>query len=135
MLLPTDENEIIEKINRFKNTSGYDAISVCDIKQTKDLLAMLINKSFEHCCFPNALKKQSYVLSSNLVRTPIHQITDRLHFSQINLTKIHEKRLKKRIVNFLERTHETDNHQFGFLNNSSTQAHRYCMLCNVSMKD
>lgn len=124
-LAPTDTHEIREILNdiKNKNTSGWDCISLKIFLKLPDnilqILVEAINTSFETGTFPSCLKIAEVV--------PLFKSGD--HDSPSNyrpvsllptLSKIIEKLVKKRILDFLHRNKVLCAEQFGFHASKST---------------
>ena len=117
-LRPTDSGEVHQIIKNFKNKSTLDCkISVLKIANTNfnftDALSKVINKSFKEGHFPKQLKVARVV--------PIHKggaKTDVSNYRPISLlksfSKVYEKIMHNRILNFMEENGSLYDNQYGF---------------------
>ncbi len=124
-LTPVCEAEVEDIIDslRTKSSAGFDGISskllkTCSVILSKPL-AIILNKSFESGCFPNALKKS--------IIKPMHKkgSTKELdNYRPIAListfSKVFEKAFTTRLLEFFTSFGVIFKHQFGFLKNRST---------------
>ena len=123
-LEPTDETEIKNIINKLKEGApGRDGISSKNIKLIKDSisypLANMVNLSFEQGVFPDELKIA--------VITPLYKAKDPMFFNNYRpisllsvFSKIFERLMYNRILNFINRHKLFNKFQLGFRNNHST---------------
>jgi hypothetical protein len=117
-LKPVESNEIHEIVKNLKNKSTLDSkISALKIANTfctfTGALAKVITSSFEHGIFPQALKTARVV--------PIYKggtKTDVANYRPISLlasfSKIYEKLMHKRVVEFMEMNGSLHEYQYGF---------------------
>lgn len=125
-ITPTTENEIIQVVKNLKNkkSSGIDNFTVSCIKyisrEIAPVLTHIINLSFEHGIFPEKLKICSVV--------PIYKKVSSIKLDNIRpislvsvFSKILEKIMKTRLINFLDRLKFHSNFQFGFMKGKSTE--------------
>ena len=117
-LNPVDGNEVCEIINKLKNKATLDTkISALKMANTdtmfQNVLANVINASFEQGQFPDQLKTAKVV--------PIHKNGskyDVANYRPISLlpaiSKIFEKTMHCRIVNFMEANNSLYEMQYGF---------------------
>ena len=115
-------SQIIDKLD--KNTkSGVDGINVKLIQIIKKFilkpLTYIINLSITSGIFPTVFKEAEIV---HIYKTGLKNLcTNYRPISLIsNFTKIFEKVLKERILNFLKKNKIISEKQFGFIENSST---------------
>lgn len=122
---PTDSSEIYRVIMSLKNTksAGYDNITTDLVKKIaryiSSPLAHIINLSFEHGCFPDRLKL-------SLIK-PLHKKGCKLDIDNYRpialtpiLSKIFERVMYERVLNFLNKYNTLVEQQFGFRKNKST---------------
>lgn len=123
-----DENEIINIINKLKNSNstGIDEITTKIIKECSDsligILPHYINNAFSNGTFPDCLKIAKVI--------PIYKKMgsrgDIKNFRPISLlniiSKIFEACLYSRLYSYLERVNFFNNNQFGFLKSSNTSS-------------
>lgn len=125
-LSPTNENEVKKIILELKShkAPGHDNIKAETLKEVVDEITApikyIINKAIDLGFFPNILKigiiKPLYKKGSKLEMSnyrPVSLIS--------NISKVFEKILKIRIVNFLNKYNIISDKQFGFRENTSTQ--------------
>ena len=123
-LNPVTNSEIMQIILSLKNTSGnVDEVPVRLIKQIGYLLAAtltrLINKSFVCGIFPDVLKVAKII--------PIYKSSDPQLVSNYRpisilpvFSKIFERCLAQRLLNFMQQFNLISPHQYGFLKGKST---------------
>ncbi|XP_026315748.1 uncharacterized protein LOC113227090 [Hyposmocoma kahamanoa] len=124
-MLETDEREVEQLINSLKAdcATGWDDISGSLIRRYKNLiippLTYICNLSISTGVFPEQFK--------TAVIHPIYKAGDRGRFNSYRpisvlsaLSKILERILNNRLVNFLETTHLLSVNQFGFRKGRST---------------
>lgn len=124
---PISADEVKLEILKLKSGSapGYDGITSSDIKKVVDLIAPILSKLFNDAIdeskFPDCLKPTIVV--------PIHKGGDREllnNYRPISLLavfgKVFEKLINKRLCNFIKKTYGLDENQFGFQQESSTDA-------------
>ena len=123
-LEPTDETEIKNIINKLnEGAPGRDGVSSKNIKLIKDSisypLANMVHLSFEQGVFPDELKIA--------VITPLYKAKDPMFFNNYRpisllslFSKIHERLMYNRILNFINRHKLFNKFQFGFRNNHPT---------------
>lgn len=125
-LYPTTQMEIKTIINSLstRKAPGYDLISPALIKNIADSIAehltYLVNFSLSSGEFPSDLK--------NAIIIPLHKKSDKLNPSNFRpiallsiFSKIFEKILKTRLVNFLENEGFFSKNQFGFQKKLNTE--------------
>lgn len=125
VLLDTDEDEVNNIITGLKNTSatGWDKIPNKLLKNYRKILIPHITYIFNNCLaagtFPNCLKKS--------VIHPIHKTGDRDRVNNYrpisilpSISKILEKIINIRLINYLENNNLLSNCQFGFRPGKST---------------
>ncbi len=117
-LSPVDSSEIYSTINKFKNKATLDTkIEPLKIANScpvfTEILAKVINSSFQQGIFPESLKIARVV--------PIHKggsKTDVANYRPISLlssfSKIYEKLMHKRILDFLDTNSSLFEMQYGF---------------------
>ncbi len=113
-----DASEIHKTIQSFKNKSTCDTkIEALKIANTSygftSIIAILINKSFEQGVFPSQMKTAKVI--------PIHKEGSRADVANYrpislltSLSKIYEKTMHRRILNFLESNSSLFEMQYGF---------------------
>lgn len=124
-LVETTETEIISLINALKTDSstGWDDISSRIIKQNQlsliKPLVYICNLSFNTAVFPKAFKRS--------VILPVHKNGDKMaatNYRPISilpaLSKILERAINTRLVNYLEKYNLLSNNQYGFRKGRST---------------
>jgi hypothetical protein len=122
--LPTDPAEVRRVIHSFKNKGcNIDSIPSFVFKQIADIisptLANLLNVSFTSGVFPDVLKTARVIpIFKSGCRNIIsnYRPISTLHF----LSKVFERVMHGRLVNFLNSKNVITNKQFGFLKNRST---------------
>lgn len=125
-LRPVNRNEIIKHINSLKNNCacGLDGIDAKIIKSFHlfiiDPLIHIINLIFKTGKVPSMFKTS--------VVTPIHKAGDKANISNFrpisvinNFSKIFEKCLKDRLVDFFQKNNVLSNDQYGFRSGMSTE--------------
>ena len=125
-LEPLYTDELIDSINSLKNSTspGIDQISSFLIKtvatEIVDILVYLVNYSFQDGIFPTQLK--------NAVVVPIYksgQSSQCSNYRPISLlscfSKIYEKIMKKKLINFLNSTGFFSKKQYGFRKGMNTE--------------
>ena len=117
-LRPVSSQEVFETINKFKNKATLDTKiepMKCASKDAKftEILAEIINTSFSQGIFPSALKNARVV--------PIHKggsKTDVTNYRPISLlcsfSKIYEKLMHARVLEFLDSNESLFESQYGF---------------------
>lgn len=136
-LLPTSPLEIFKIIMELKNNKsvGYDEIDTKSLKScAKHIcqpLSYIINLAFEQGCFPEKLKKS--------IVKPLHKKGDKCDTNNYRpitlipiLSKIIEKALNTRILNFFNKHHILRPEQFGFRKNSSTTLATFNLVKNIT---
>lgn len=121
----TEPCEVLEIINTLNNTNavGYDEIPVSLLKYCGDILAEpithIINKSFQTGTFPERLK-------FTLIK-PIYKNGEKTDFNNYrpialvsNLSKIFEKIIHKRIIDFAQKNNILSQNQNGYIKGRST---------------
>jgi hypothetical protein len=124
-LTPTDVHEITKVINCLKNTNstGYDEIKTNIIKESKNeiapIIAYLINLCFTQGIFPDALKVS--------IIKPLHKKGNKDKVENYRpialipiLSKVMEKVIYSRIIDFLNKYKILSSDQYGFLRGKST---------------
>ena len=134
-LEPTDETEIKNIINKLKEGApGRDGISSKNIKLIKDSIsyphANMINLSFKQGVFPDEHKIA--------IITPLYKAKDPMFFNNYRpisllsvLSKIFERLMYNRILNFINRHKLFNKFQFGFCNNHSTCMALIILITNL----
>lgn len=127
---PTDKNEILSVAKKLlnKKSSGYDNISPLLLKKIindlVDELESLFNETFAQGIFPTALKK-SHVIPLFKKGNP-HIITNYRPISLlVTISKILEKLMNKRLLDFLNNCNLINPNQHGFLSGKSTTTAAY----------
>nr|CAH7713322.1 unnamed protein product [Callosobruchus chinensis] len=122
---PTNENEIKEIILDLKKNSapGCDGITFRDIFNLKEkllkILTKLINNVIATGIFPNELKTSK--ISPVFKEGSKKDVDNYRPISVLSIfSKIVEKLMKKRMLQYISDTHHVDEYQYGFLRNSST---------------
>lgn len=126
VLLETDPEEVHDTINSLKSTSasGWDEIPTRFLKIANALLVPIIchlaNLSFAKGVFPSLLKKS--------IITPVYKSGDKNDINNYrpisvltSISKILEKLINKRLLNFLEKFKTLSDCQFGFRKGKSTE--------------
>jgi hypothetical protein len=126
VLYNTTENEVINIIKQLKNTTsvGHDCISTATLKECAGTitpaLTELLNQSLNEGLFPSQLKIAKII--------PIYKAGDRTlveNYRPIALlsviSKIYEKVVRKRLIQYLEEANIINPRQYGFRNKSSTE--------------
>lgn len=121
----TNETEIMEIMLDLKKNSapGHDEVTVNDLLNLKNVLAgviaRLVNDALLSGCFPKELKISKI--------SPIFKSGDKKcvnNYRPISVlsvfSKIVEKIIKKRMLQYIDHYVSTDEYQYGFLKNSST---------------
>lgn len=138
-LRPTNENEIKTVISNLKSkkASGYDNISVSMIKKAQAKLATilkhLINKSFSTGTVPDASKTAKII--------PIFKSGNKelvTNYRPISLlpilSKIIEKIMNIRLVDFLEKSSFLFQGQYGFRKNSNSETAVMDIISDIHIK-
>ncbi|CAH2217434.1 jg14047 [Pararge aegeria aegeria] len=125
-LLPVDQEEIHNIIMSLKSNSavGWDGIPTKVLKSSSIILTPIINRICNDCLskgiFPNCLKKALVI--------PVYKNGDRSSVNNYRpislltaLSKIFERVLNKRLVNYLETKNILSINQYGFRKNKSTE--------------
>lgn len=139
VLLPTDTAEIKRIIVSLKNSksSGYDNTPADLYKFAVDILcepiANICNLCMSRGVFPEALKKSIVI--------PIHKAGNRDSVNNYRpisllptLSKILEKVINKRLLEYLEKYQLLSNNQYGFRANKSTTEAIEQLVTHVSIK-
>ena len=115
---PVSSNEVEYHVKDLKNSKNdLHSISICILKENSNIISIIfaewINACFRYGCFPKTLKKAIVV--------PIHKGGDPEIISNYRpisklpyLSKIIEKCLKSRLVNYFFRNNLWNDIQFGF---------------------
>ena len=123
-LNPTNETEIKNVISQLKEGApGRDGIASKNIKHIKDSISYpltnIVNLSFEQGVFPSELKFA--------IITPLYKAKDPMFFNNYRpisllsvFSKIIERLMYNRLLNFINRHKIFNQNQFGFRNNHST---------------
>ena len=124
-IFPVDENEIINIVKDFKNNvaPGIDGITINTLKSIIEPISKPLTYIFNLCIsqgtFPSALKRAIVV--------PILKSGDKSNLSNYRpisllpcMSKLLEKCLNNRIMNYLEKNKLLNEHQFGFRKNLCT---------------
>jgi len=125
MLFPTTDSEVINIVKGFKpkTSSGYDNIPTDILKLSINCIAphlsTIINNSFITGCVPEALKIAKVY--------PIYKSGDKSNICNYrpisvlpSFSKIYEKLVYNRLINYLDKHSMLNNCQFGFRSNRST---------------
>lgn len=125
-LTPVDEHEILSIIGTLRTSSspGLDRIDNKIVKIIKNYitkpLMFIFNMSFEQGTFPSMMKK--------VCVRPLFKSGDRIVIGNYrpislvsNISKILEKLMKKRLIDFLERNELLSSNQYGFRVGRSTE--------------
>ncbi|KAG7310900.1 hypothetical protein JYU34_003732 [Plutella xylostella] len=125
VMLDTDVREVMGLINNLKcnSSSGWDNISGLIVKQNKELLSGLIvhicNLSLRSGRFPDAFKHSTII--------PIHKSGDKADVGNYRpisilptLSKILERIINNRLINYLESENLLSCNQYGFRKGRST---------------
>ena len=123
-LLPTTLTEIQKEISntKIKYSTDFNDINMYIIKNISTemcpIITHLFNRSLSDGCFPNILKKSKII--------PLYKSGDRKkteNYRPISLlpqSKILERLIKNRILNFINKHNIINECQYGFRNNIST---------------
>lgn len=135
-LYPTDEIEISKIVASLRNTNavGYDGVSTNVIKSAKNdiapILSYLVNLSFVQGIFPDKLKIASL--------KPIYKKDDKERVQNYRpialipiLSKIFEKAMHIRIMNFINRQDILDSNQNGFQKGKSTVLSAFRLVSEI----
>lgn len=125
-ILPTDAKEIANIFSSLsiKKSTGYKHITVQLLKSISyiisPILSYIINLSFQTGVFPDALKKSIII---PILKKSNCFTTDNIRpISQLSIfSKIFEKCMKVRLINYLNRINFQNTNQFGFTKNKSTE--------------
>ena len=125
-LTPINEFELSRLIDSLKrkNSSGYDDLSNCILRDLKLVLLqplhIIFNKSFTESHFPSKMKKAEVI--------PLHKGKDRTDHNNyrpisllLTLSKLLEKAMYQHTYNFLETTNQIYDGQFGFRSRHSCE--------------
>ena len=125
MIFPTSPNEISALIHGFKDgkSPGYDGITNTVLKHISDAIAFplshIINRSFLSGVFPSEFKLAKVI--------PIFKSGDNQVFSNYrpvsllsSISKIFERLMYNRLINFLDKNSVLSTFQHGFRKNHST---------------
>lgn len=125
-LIPTDKYEIMNVIDNLntKKSCGFDNISINMIKKSKrnicNILELLINNSFQTGIIPDKTKIAKI--------TPIFKNGNKEHVTNYRpisvlpiISKIMEKIMNKRLLNFLQKSKFFYPNQYGFRKNSNSE--------------
>lgn len=136
-LRPINENELIKYINDLKNNSspGIDGISSKIIKIIHPYISTplkhIINSSFRTGIVPDHFKVS--------VITPIHKAGNHKNISNFrpislvnHLTKVFEKCLKERLIDFLNMNNILSPNQYGFVKGLSTEDALYTVTKEIT---
>ena len=124
--MPITESELLNAIKQLKNkrSSSFDTFTVALIKAISmyivPVLTHIINLSFNTGIFPERLKLSTVI--------PIYKKGNSLKLDNLRpisllsvFSKIFEKMMKVRILNFLDKIHFFNENQYGFRRNKSTE--------------
>lgn len=132
-LYPTSESEVQKIVGQLKNTSsvGLDSIPSAILKENIELLSkpltLIFNSSFETGIFPTTLKTSKVIpLHKNGNKKSIENYRPISLLSTIS--KILEKLMKSRLVNFLETQNIFSTSQYGFRKGKSTTKAAFKMI-------
>jgi hypothetical protein len=136
ILYETNEEEVLKTINDLKTTKsvGHDNIPTELLKNCADLiltpLTQLINQSLTEGIFPNKLKIAKII--------PIFKSGDRTSLSNYRpiallpvISKVYEKIVRKRLVEYLDANNIIDHKQYGFRSKSNTETALFDLLSNI----
>lgn len=139
VLLSPDEAEIESLIINLKNDCavGWDSIPVKFLKLAKHIIVPPLTKIIELCLsqgiFPKAFKRS--------LITPVHKggsrdsVTNYRPISVLSsLSKVLEKVINNRLINFLEHNNLLSSSQFGFRPNMSTEDAVSQLIAHVTSK-
>ena len=118
-----DIAKLVDSLKR-KNSSGYDDVSNCLLKDIKSAiinpLVIIFNKFFSESHFPSKMKKVEVV--------PLYKSKDKTNKNNyrpisllLTLSKLLEKAMYQRTYQFLEDTNQIYDGQFGFRNRHSCE--------------
>ena len=137
-LFPTDPFEITTIVNSLKNSrsEGVDGINISIVKACIDLIALplstIFNKSISTGIVPNQLKIAKVI--------PVFKADDRCQFINYRpisilpcFSKILEKLLYNRFLNFINKNNILFDHQYGFRKNHSTSMAIIDLVDNISL--
>lgn len=135
-LLPCSEQEIINIIKTLKNTNsvGIDGLPTFIFKLCANILApvlvFLINLSFTQGTFPDILKQSKVI--------PLHKKNDKKDLNNYRpitlvpiISKIFEKTMSKRIINFFDKHSIIAEEQNGFQKNKSTTLATFSLIKGI----
>lgn len=135
-LIPMTENEVIKEIMALNNTNseGYDGISTRIIKMCSNeliaVLTYLINFSFSTGTFPESLKMS--VVKPLFKKGEKDNIENYRPITLIPiLSKVFEKCMYKRLLDYCNKFNIINVHQFGFQKRKSTLLAIYNLICSV----
>ena len=124
-LEPTTEQEIVDIISNLKNTNsvGHDGLPIKILKfcnaELSPILAYINNESLQNGIFPEFLKIARI--------TPIYKAGDKKHVNNYrpvsiltSMSKIMEKVMYTRLINYLNKHSILHQNQYGFRQNCST---------------
>lgn len=136
-LKPCDPTEICNIIKLLKNSHsvGYDEVCTSVLKacirEICPILTALINKSFENGCFPSKLKYSKVI--------PVYKKDDPMSIKNYRpitlipiISKIYEKAMHIRLLNFFNRHQVIVKEQYGFQKNKSTELAIFDLIANVT---
>ena len=142
-ITPVDQEEVMGIINKFKNKATLDTkISALKVANEhsdfREVVACIINSSFEQGIFPEPLKIAKVV--------PIHKggtKTEVGNYRPISLlptfSKIYEKTMHSRITNFMESNNSLFDMQYGFRKSRSCEhallAAQNCILNTLNKNE
>ena len=124
-LQPVSPNEVSHHINTLKNSKqNCNVFSVISLKDNSDylsfMIADIINLCFRNGKFPNCLKYA--VILALFKKGARNSISSYRPISLLpTLSKIFEKCIKSRLLEYLDENHIIDPNQFGFQKGLSTQ--------------
>lgn len=134
-LKPTTLNEVYSTINTIKgSSSGHDEITIKIIKECADIispfLVFIINKSFREGCFPSHLQISRVV---PIFKRGDHSLMDNYRPISIlsNFSKIFEKIMASRLMDYLTKHSLLSSSQYGFRPKYSTELALHCLCQNM----
>lgn len=132
----TNEVEVKRTIMSLRNStsSGWDGIPTKLLKWSADIisgkLAKLINQSFSEGVFPHLLKFSEVV--PIFKKGSCHEIQNYRPISLLSsVSKVFERLIHVRLMNYLELNNKLCNEQYGFRGNLSTQCALFSFVNNV----
>ena len=126
-LTPTTKTEIFRLIDKLPNkkSCGPDGLSNCTLKELKDELLypleILFNNSLDESIFPQQMK-EAHVVPLHKGKCKYETTSYRPILLLINMSKILEKIMYKRVYNFLNNNSLIYSSQHGFRNKHSCES-------------